>query len=51
MIQKTEKWKIPEVGLWGFSHCGSHDTWYPWSSLSYEGKLSRLLKDESRGRN
>lgn len=39
------KWRIPAAGLWGFSHCGFYDTWYPWSGMSYEGRLSRLVGD------
>lgn len=38
-------WSIPQDGLWGFAHCGFFDTWYPWSGLSYEGRLARLISD------
>jgi hypothetical protein len=41
----TEKWRIPDSGLWGFSHCGFYDTWYPWSGMEYEGRLARLVED------
>ncbi len=43
--QTKEKWPIPEEGLWGFAHCGFFDTWYPWSHISYEERLLRLISD------
>jgi len=41
----ARRWRIPDTGLWGFSHCGFYDTWYPWSGLPYEGRLERLVGD------
>ena len=45
MAADTVKWRMPPGGLWGFSHCGFYDTWYPWSGMSYEGRLARLVGD------
>lgn len=39
------KWRIPDEGLWGFSHCAFYDTWYPWSGATYAERLSRLVGD------
>ena len=44
MVEKG-KWRIPAEGLWGFSHCGGHDTWYPWSGMPFEARLERLIGD------
>ena len=45
MIADTGKWEVPDSGLWGFSHCGFFDTWYPWSGLPYGARLARLVDD------
>jgi len=41
----ASKWKIPDTGLWGFSHCGFFDTWYPWMGAPYGVRLERLVGD------
>lgn len=52
METTNQKWQIPPAGLWGFSHCGGYDTWYPWSGLSNADRLARLLADlEASGAN
>ncbi|MBU1669728.1 MAG: hypothetical protein KKF41_03140 [Actinobacteria bacterium] len=45
MADGVQEWRIPEEGLWGFSHCGTDDTWYPWSGLDATGRLERLVGD------
>ena len=39
------KWYIPEVGLWGFSHCAFFDSWYPWTGGTFDERLARLTGD------
>lgn len=40
-----EKYGLPEAGMWGFSHCGSFDSLYPWSGLSVAERIERLVRD------
>jgi hypothetical protein len=45
MMNLDERWKLPEEGLWGFSHCAFYDSWYPWSGAGYPARIARLVDD------
>jgi len=44
-MSSATRYELPGTGLWGFSHCASADSWFPWAGLTVEGRLQRLVAE------